>query len=110
MTTATDLYQASEVTGTEYLRARLVQIHNQMGVAPHVAFVEERVTQLPGRVITQDNATLTTPYNPDAVIELINPADMQPLGATMTHGQIMVGLYSLYMALAAQRDAEVGNV
>ena len=109
MTPSPDLYQASEITGTEYLRARMVQIHNQIGVPPHVAFLEERVTQLAGRTITQDNATLTTPYNPDAVIDLLNPADKQPLGETMTHGQIMVGLYSLYMALATQRDREVGD-
>ena len=81
-----------------------MQIHNQKGVQPHVAFIEERVTQLADSTIAQDNATLTTPYNPDSVIELLDPATMQPLGATMTHAQIMVGLYSLYMALAKQRD------
>ena len=109
MTTSQALYQASEITGTEYRRARMVQVHNQLGVPPHVAFIEERVTQLPGRTITEDSATLTATYNPDTVIDLLNPEDGKPLGPSMTHGQIMVGLYSLYMALATQRDTEVGD-
>ena len=100
----TTLYKNSEVTGTEYLRARMVEVHNQLGVLPHVAFIEERVTLLPGRTITAVTGTLSQPYSADAVIDLLDPETQEPLGATMTMGQIMVALYSMYIALAVARD------
>ena len=100
-------YIESSVTGTEYIRARLVEIHNQSGVAPHVAFIEEKITNLGDQTYHRDVGTLRVDYNPSAVIELVNPDTYEPLGMQMTHEQLMLGLFSVYIAAAQMRDGPV---
>ena len=97
-------YKESEIIGTTYQRARLVEIHNQLGVPPHIAFIEEAVTIIPDRTIRTDVGQISTPYSPSALIPLINPETGESLGAEMTHQQIMVAIYSLYFQLVTARD------
>lgn len=98
-------YKESEITGTSYLRARLIEIHNQLGVMPHVAFMEELVTTVGAQVYHKDTRLLRVDYAQDTEIELLSPETQEPLGVTMTHAQVMVAIYSLYMKAAALRDA-----
>lgn len=104
------LYNEKEVLGTQYLRSRLIEVHNQLGVTPHVAFVEEMVTTLGDYVSHKDVGTLRVDYNPASVIPLINPQTQEPIldasgtQVVMTHEQIMVALYSLYMQAVLARD------
>ena len=41
---------------------------------------------------------------------LLDPATGNPVGATLSHGEVYAVLWSLYMALAAERDAAMTEV
>jgi hypothetical protein len=99
-----NLYMASNVTGTEYRRARLVQIINELNQLPEVIFTEETITQLGERTIRGDIAKLRTNYDATKEIDLLNPMTGEPFNAKMTQEQVMVAIYSLYMSLAKDRD------
>jgi hypothetical protein len=66
---------------------------------------EELVTIVGDQTFTRSVGGLNIPFDPSSVIELLNPADGTPLGASMTQAQIHVAIWSLYMAKAAERDS-----
>ena len=43
--------------------------------------------------------------DPAVTFPLLDPSTGNPVGPTLTHGQVYATLWSLYMALAAERDA-----
>lgn len=104
-------YKESQIVGTEYQRARLVEIHNQKDVLPHIAFIEEMITVLPNRTLSAPVGQISTQYNPTRMIELHNPETGDPIidgnGAQMVMSQqmVMLAIHSLYMQLVRQRDA-----
>lgn len=100
-------YKESTIIGTEYQRSRLVQIHNQLGVTPHIAFIQENVTVLPTKTISQDIGQISCPYKPDKEIPLVNPDTNEPLGTSMTQQQVMLAIYSLWFQLAIELDTPV---
>ncbi len=45
--------------------------------------------------------------DPSATFPLLDPSTGNPVGATISHGEVYAVLWSLYMALAAERDAAI---
>jgi len=43
----------------------------------------------------------------EAYDSLLDPTTGNPVGATISHGEVYAVLWSLYMALAAERDAAI---
>ena len=98
-------YKETAVNGTQWQRCCAINIQNDYGRTPRVTFGEEQITLVNGENFIQHLGPLNVNFDPSAVIELRNPADGTLLGASMTQGQIHVALWSLYMQMAAQRDA-----
>jgi hypothetical protein len=102
------LYQQNSVSGeiTTWKRTNQIVISNPANGIPAAIFVEEIATQLPdGSVMVnpstqiQESITdMTTSFN------LIDPTTGNAVG-TMTYGQLYAAMYSLYLSLAAVRDA-----
>ena len=98
-------YKESTVSGTQWQRCWGVYIQNLHGTVPRVTLREEQITLLGGEKFSKDMGQIDFPFDPNASITLLNPETSEPLGATMTMGQMYVALWSLYMAKAAERDA-----
>jgi hypothetical protein len=103
--TAAD-YHGESVTGKKWRRAYRVVIDNPYGGPASVSLDEQQVTVIEDIVKAANTETLTTMVDLAAVIPLFDPISGNPIpGASMTHQDIYVGLYSLYRQLGAVRDA-----
>ena len=98
-------YKESGVAGSEYTRCSQITIYNPLGGTPAAEFAEERVTLLAGRKIAENAECVRVPFDPAEEIALINPETGEPLGSSVTHAQLYVILFSLYLAKAQARDA-----
>lgn len=98
-------YKETEVVGSQYQRARLIQINNELNQTPFITFCEERVTVLPDKEFHEDVGQLTCSFDPVGEIVLINPETDEATGATISHAEFYAIVYSLYKQLAIERDA-----
>lgn len=98
-------YKSSQLSGSQWQRCNRVVINNHYGSTPQITLNEEVISEVGGKVFREDAGAISVAFNPDAVVELLNPTTGEPLGATMTQGQIHVALWSLYMTSALARDA-----
>lgn len=99
-------YQQTTVAGESWTRCHTVTIHNPLAGVPAIAFSEERVTLLDGETLHRWTDTLRKDFDMAGSFPLLDPATNATTGATMTHAQLYVALYSLYMQTAAERDAQ----
>lgn len=97
-------YKESQITGTTWQRCNGVHISNPYGAAPSVQFSEEIITVLNGNPVTLATSALTSGFDTNAMIELLDPETMQPTGQTMSEGAVYLALFSKYMAEAKKRD------
>lgn len=98
-------YKETTVNGSQWQRCCGIHIQNSYGQLPRITLAEEQLTSINGEMFQKTVGALNVNFDPNAVIELLNPADGTPLGASMTQGQIHVALWSLYKQQAALRDA-----
>jgi len=98
-------YKESSVTGSEYTRCQKIMIYNPLGGQPMLEFDEERATILADRTLTERVGGLRVAFDPAEEIALINPETGEPLGSSVTHAQLYVILFSLYIGKAQARDA-----
>lgn len=91
---------ATTVSGTSYVRCRAIEILNHDGKVPRIRFALERKT-------TYGDGTVTYTALPDLWVDfdaakqynLINPETGAIIeGATMTHGELFVALFSAWYA------------
>lgn len=100
-------YKEADISGTEYQRARLVSINNELDRPKTVTFVEELVSIIGNTKLHRDIGQIEETFSADTVlteIPLLNPETGEQIGATMTYQQLYVALHSLYMFLANRRD------
>lgn len=102
-----DNYQQQAVTGTTWQRARQIILDNPYGGLPRVSFIEEIRTELSNGMARNEIApgTLAIEYQPGYAFPMIDPQTNEPLGFEATSDQLLAMVYSLYMKLAADRDA-----
>lgn len=100
-------YNETNVTGTTWQRCHKIEIRNPNGGSKSAIFFEEEITSLEnGRVIQEPITNIQEQFSdPMKTIELLNPETGDQLGNTVTYQDVYVILYSLYMQLAAARDA-----
>lgn len=98
-------YNESQVAGTAWQRCHTVTVSNPLGGVPKIEFAEERVIALEGDDIHQWVAGCSKQFSPTGVFLLLDPTTNAATGTTMTHTQLYIALYSLYMQTAAERDA-----
>ena len=98
-------YKASEISGNQWQRCCAVNIQNSYGRTPQITLQEEILTNINGEIYQKGAGGINIAFDPSEVIPLLDPTTGEPLGATMTQGQIHVALWSLYMMKAQARDA-----
>lgn len=101
-------YRESPITGRKRMRSYRVTAHNPANGARAIEFAEEWLTELDdGRYINEPAGSIRRDFtDPTAQFALLNPETGEPVGLSATYLQVYVMLHSLYMHLAAQRDAE----
>lgn len=98
-------YKASDITGTAWQRAVRMVLENPIKGAGSVLVVEETAIDLGEQTITQLSGNLHTTFEQGKTFDLYNPLTGEKTGATMTHDEYYAISYSVYMTLAAERDA-----
>lgn len=100
-------YLESNISGTEYKRARFLQIANDRNTTPNILIFEERVISFGDQTIGQDADRLSATFNPSATFPEIDIDTGEPTDNTFSHQDLYIILHSLYRDLAAKRDATV---
>lgn len=96
-------YKEDTVKGWQ--RVKSITIDNALGVIPTIVFAEEMVITSGDAVFHHDVQGMQERFSdPSIVFPLLNPEDGTVIGEA-TYGQVYATLYSLYIALAAKRDA-----
>ena len=101
-------YKEMNGQATKWRRACVVTISNPLNRTPTVAFQEQDVLSFDGEhtVLPGQPGSVSTTFDPAGSIALLNPETGEPLGQSLPQSTLYVALYSLYMHLAAQRDAQ----
>lgn len=99
-------YKETTKSMTCWQRCYRITIENPYGAMPTVRFDEEMRTNIDGQTVASVTGCITRDFDdPKHVFALRNPATGDPTGIEMTHGDVYAVLWSLYMSLAAERDA-----
>lgn len=98
-------YQEQTATGSTWIRCKNLTIENSLTATPTANFQESRVSEVNGQVSEQYIGSLVKVFDPAAgVIPLRNPETGDLTGTIVTHADLYVILYSLYMQTALERD------
>jgi hypothetical protein len=93
-------------TGTSRLRSYRIELFNPSEGALSALFHQEQLLTLDdGTTISRPAPDIRIPYDPDAVVHIIDPVTGANTGQTMTQAQIYAGVFSAYFA-AANAPAE----
>ena len=99
-------YRQQQAAALTWRRAVEVTVTNRLNAVPMMGFIEEDVVQVGDRSFIQPvPGALGVPFNPAGSIALVNPETGAPLGATVSHQELYVILYSVYLKAAQDRDA-----
>jgi hypothetical protein len=108
-----NLYMPNTTTGTisTWKRACKIEITNPITGSPSAIFSEEIATALPDGTFISKHSTSLSENATDMTLTfpLLDPATGNVVGS-MTYGQLYAAMYSLYLNLAAERDAEVAAI
>ena len=100
-------YKESNVSGTSWQRAYMVQINNPYQQIPSIDFFEEEIISVGDKTIAHYTGEIKENFDdPSVTFDLINPIDGTVIGQS-NYQQVYVILSSLYMALAAKRDQQL---
>lgn len=97
-------YKETTTLAKEWQRCRTVTISNPLGGTPVISFEEERLIQMSDGVARRAAAGCGRKFNPTGTFPLLDPFTNEPIGPSMTHAELYVALYSLYMQTAVERD------
>jgi hypothetical protein len=98
-------YKQSALTGTAWQRCKTVVINNPLVGPKGVYFEEERVISLDGQDLRQPVGGCSKTFDAGGSFPLLDPGTNLPVGVSMSHAELYVALYSLYMQTATERDA-----
>ena len=105
-------YKETTVTGASWVRANSVTVHNPLGGTGTIRFNEERVIVIDGgRKIFEPVGSVQERLTEDKrskVFALKHPETLEVVGQA-TYEQVYLLLHSLYLHLAAERDASVDS-
>ena len=104
-------YKETTVTGASWVRANSVTVHNPLGGTGTIRFNEERVIVLEDKSIFEPVGSVQERLTEDKrskVFALKHPETLEVVGQA-TYEQVYLLLHSLYLHLAAERDASVDS-
>lgn len=99
-------YKETTVTGSSWVRANSVTVHNPLGGTGAIRFNEERVIVLEDKTISEPVGSVQDRLTEDKrskVFDLKHPETLEVVGQA-TYEQVYLLLHSLYLHLAAERD------
>lgn len=100
-------YRETTAIAKEWQRCRTVTVSNPLGGTPAIMFEEERLVQMSDGVVRRATDGCGCSFSSTGTFLLRNPSTNEPTGAIMTHNDLYVALYSLYMQTAQERDAQL---
>lgn len=101
-------YREKTVSGTQVTRPTRLVIENPGVGDPSVSFVEEDFLTIGTDTVSRGTGQITYPINATTkseVFDLVNPVTGAPLGKQAKLSDLAVMYYSLYLYIAAKRDA-----
>lgn len=98
-------YKETIESGQVWTRCNRVEIINPLDRNPSVNMFEETVISIAGESITRPGRMLSKSFSATDVVQLVNPATGELLGASVSHQDLYVILYSLWLATAQEHDA-----
>lgn len=99
-------YKERPLTGKSWQRVNRLVVENPYQQSPYVNVCEQEAYQIGDDVAFKDlGVTMAATFEPAETIQLRNPLTDELLGATATHADIQVLLYSLTRHMQEQRDA-----
>ena len=99
-------YNESTVSGTTWQRCHTVTVSNPLAQTPKIAFQEEKVVMLAGETVHQWCNGCEKVFEAATTFPVLDPATNLPTGQSVSHGELYVLFYSLYMQTALERDAQ----
>jgi len=100
-------YKESNISGVEWQRCHTVTIQNQLESLKKIEFQEEQVIDISGKIYHEWVSGCSAVFDATASFNILDPQTNAETGQTMTHEDLYVALYSLYMQTANQRDQGV---
>jgi len=97
-------YKESNISGVEWQRCHTVTIQNQLESPKKIDFQEEQVIDISGKIYHEWVAGCSAVFDATASFNILDPETNLETGQTMTHEDLYIALYSLYMQTANQRD------
>jgi len=99
-------YQQSNITGESWKRAYRVIINNEYQSIPRIEFFEEKVVNIEGSIIKQNDGSVAEQFTEANATETFDIKDEEGnVIDTKTYLEVYSLLQSLYLHLAAKRDA-----
>lgn len=97
-------YKQAELSGTEWQRCNVVVVANPLNGIPKISFEEEKVLSMGTNTFKQNIGGCYKNFSPTGSFPVLDVQTNEPTGAVMTHNELYVALYSLYMQTAQERD------
>ena len=98
-------YNETNVSGQSWKRCFKIEISNPYNGQPECKLFEEEIFSVGDKTVSTLTRILEPQINMSSVIELINPMTGEPLGASITHQDFYIVLFSLYINTAKAKDA-----
>ena len=100
-------YKEQVVDGVSRCRASSITFSNPINGLPLASFNEEELTTLSnGQILSRPLGQLSACFSESESFQLLGQ-DNSPTGQSMTHGELLLVLRSLYLHHAMQRDGGV---
>ena len=104
-------YKESQISGSTWQRCKAVTIvnpHSSTGQKPVAYFQEEGAVAFDNSVILTERGSCQLAFDPQAMVDVIDPETGQPTGQTISHADLNKLKISLYMDAAKKRDLQTG--
>lgn len=98
-------YNETNVSGQSWNRGFKIEITNPYNGQPECKLFEEENISVGGKNVSTLTRILSPQIDMSSVINLINPITGEPIGASITHQDLYVALFSLYINTAIAKDA-----
>lgn len=99
--------QQKTIAGESYIRCHQIVIDNRLNRPPVIQYHQERVITGPGGMISKlPMGPTPQDFDPAAEVPIIDPETGEATGQAITQGELMVYMYSAYIAAVTPAPAE----
>lgn len=100
-----DNYNETNVSGQSWNRCFKIEFTNPYNGQQECKLFEEEIISVGGKNVSSLTRILAPQIEMSSVINLINPMTCEPIGASITHQDLYIALFSLYINTAKAKDA-----